>query len=91
MRSTLFSIGICLFLVGLLCLFGVACSSAPGTESEKTGEAVAQTVQETPAPTEEPVTPVIAVFAGNRGFEEVSALFAPYATKVQSIRTAESF
>ena len=70
----MFSIGICLFLVGLLCLFGVACSSAPGTESEKTGEAVAQTVQETPAPTEEPVTPVIAVFAGNRGFEEVSAL-----------------
>ena len=73
MKSTLFSIGICLFLVGILCLFGVACS-APGSEPEEAVQVYVETVEPTPAPTEEPVTPVIAVFGGNRGFQEVSEL-----------------
>ena len=73
MKSTLFSIGTCLLLVGILCLFGTACS-APASESAEPVAVYVQTEEPTPAPTEEPVTPVVAVFGGSRGFEEVSAL-----------------
>ena len=75
MKSTLFSIATCLFLVGLLCLFGVACS-APGSEPAEPQEAVVQIAEATPAPTAEPVTPVVAVFGGDRGFEEVGGLLS---------------
>ena len=74
MKSTLFSIGTCLFLVGLLCLFGVACSVIPGSEPAEAEEVSVQIAEETPAPTEEPVTPVVAVFGGDKGFDEVSDL-----------------
>ncbi len=62
-----------MFLVGIFCLFGVACS-APDAEPEEAVLVYIETEEPTPAPTEEPVTPVVAVFGGNRGFQEVSGL-----------------